>query len=177
MDETNKQYRRDLLTAAICDGDLRGLITTAQEHYGPSFVVVVACTQTDPGRTFLRSIGKCARDNVALQRNVRETLAVHRAASVAMPIDSFLPVANQCAPTLEASIRDLSSRPGVVPIVVLGGNAAMTAGAAAAAPDGTLPQALAECNGCVWAVARPSESPASRERRRRAERVRRHGMN
>lgn len=177
MDDKSKQYRRDLLTAAICDGDLRGLITEGVEQHGPSVVAIVACTRTDPGRTFLLSIAKCAGNSVRWQRGVREALAVHRAVNVVVSSDTFLPLADHLADTLAASIRDLLSRPGVVPVAVLGGGATMTAGVAAVAPDGTLPQALADCKGRVWAVASPSESPASRERQRRAERDRRHGRN
>jgi hypothetical protein len=177
MDEKSKQYRRDLLTAAICDGGLRDLIAEGLEHYGPSIVAIVACTRTDPGRTFLRSIGKCAWDNVRWQRDVRESLALHRAASVIVPASTFMPIADSLAQSLTTSLRDLLSRPGIVPTAVMGGGGTMTAAIAAAAPDGTLPQALADCNGRVWAVASPTESPASRERRRRADRVHRHGMN
>lgn len=177
MDETSKQYRRDLLTAAIQDGDLRGLIIEGLEQHGPSVVAIVACTCTDPGRTFLCSIAKCANDNVRWQRGVREALAVHRAVNVIVPADRFLPIAHHLAYTLAASIRDLLSQPGVVPVAVMGGGATMTAAVAAVGPDGTLPQALAECNGRMWAIASPCESPASRERQRRAERDRRYGMN
>jgi hypothetical protein len=177
MDETSKRYRRDLLTAAICDGDLRELITEGLEHYGATLVAIVACTRTDPGRTFLRAIAKCAGDNVRWQRGVRESLAVHRAVNIVVPSDCFLPLADHVADTLGQSIRDLLSRPGVVPVVVMGGNATMTAGAAAVGPDGTLPQSLADCNGRMWAVTRPSDSPASRERQRSTDRDRRHGMN
>lgn len=177
MDEANKQYRRDLLTAAIRDGDLRGLITEGLKHYGCSVVAVVACTCTDPGRTFLREIGKCPGAAARWQRDVREALAVHRAASIVVRADSFMPIADRCARGLAAAIHDLLSRSGVVPVVVMGGNATMTAGMAAVEPDGTLPPALAKCGGQVWAVAASSDSPASRERHRRAERARRYGMN
>ncbi len=176
MDETNKQYRRELLTVALRDGDLQNLIIQGQENHGPSFVVIVACTRTDPGRTFLRLFGRCARDNVGLQRGVRESLAIARAASVVLPIDAFLPLADRLAATLAESIRDLGSRPGVVPVAVLGGGAVMPVGVSAVGPDGRLPQWLADFSGRVWGVASPSESPASRERRRRAERKQRHGM-
>ena len=118
MDETSKQYRRDLLAAAICDGDLHQLITEGLEHYGASLVAIVACTRTDPGRTFLRSMAKCAGDNVRFQRGVRESLAVHRAVNLVVPSDNFLPLADHVADTLGQSIRDLLSRPGVVPVVI-----------------------------------------------------------
>jgi hypothetical protein len=177
MDDKSNQYRRDLLTTAICDCDLNDQITEGLEHYGPSVVAIVACTRTDPGRTFLRSIAKCARNNVRWQRGVREALAVHRAASVVVPSDSFLPLADHFADTLEASIRDLLSRPGVVPVAVLGGGATMIASFAAVGPDGTLPQAMTGWSGRLWVVASPGESPASREHQRRAERDRRCGMN
>ena len=175
--EKSKQYRRDLLAAAICDGGLSDLIAQGLEHHGPAVVAIVACSQTDPGRTFLRSIGGCPNAPVRWQRDIREALALHRAASVVVPASTFLPIADSLAQSLKTSIRDLLSRPGIVPTVVMGGGATMTAGISAVAPDGTLPQAVLDSAGPVWAVSSPDESPANRERQRRADRARRNGMN
>jgi hypothetical protein len=176
MDEKNKQYRRDLLAAALSDGDLRDLIEQGLNHHGPAVVAIVACSQTDPGRTFLRSLGGCPNAPVRWQRDVREVLAVHRAASVVVPASTFLPIADTIAQSLTTSLRDLLSRPGIVPTVVMGGGATMTAAIAAVGPDGELPQGLFDA-AAVWAVASPNESPAARERQRRTDRARRSGMN
>lgn len=175
--EKSKQYRRDLLTAAICDGGLSDLIAQGLEHHGPGVVAIVACSQTDPGRTFLRSIGGSLNAPVRWQRDVREALALHRAASVVVPASTFLPIADSLAQSLERSLRDLLSRTGIVPTVVMGAGATMTAYIAAAASDGTFPHAVYDAPGRVWAVASANESPADRERQRRADRSRRNGMN
>jgi hypothetical protein len=176
MDEKSKQYRRDLLAAAICDGDLRDLIAHGMKHHGPAVVAIVACSHTDPGRTFLRSLGGCPNAPVRWQRDVREVLAVHRAASLVVPASTFLPIADKIAQSLKTALQDLLSRPGIVPTVVMGDGATMTAAIAAVAPDGKLPQAFFDCAN-VWAVASTNESPADRERQRRTARARRNGMN
>jgi hypothetical protein len=114
---------------------------------------------------------------VRWQRDVREVLAVHRAASLVVPADSFLPIAGSLAHSLTKTLHDLLSRTGIVPAVVMGDGATMTVAIAAAGPNGTLPQALSDFTGPIWAVGCPSESPANRERQRRADRARRNGMN
>jgi hypothetical protein len=177
VSEDGKQFRRDLLNAAICDGDLRDLIIQGLKHHGPAIVAIVACSHTDPGRTFLRSLGRVPGACVQWQRSVREALAIHRAASIVVPADTFRPIADTCAPGLSAAVQFLLSRPGVVPCAVMGGGAVMTAGIAAVEADGTVPKAAADIPGNKWIVEARSESPAAYARRRRAERHRRYGMN
>ena len=177
MDEESNQYRRDLLTDAIGYGDLRNQIAQGLEHHGHAIVAVVACSQSDPGRAFLRLLGSGPNAPVEWQRLTREALAVPCGASLVMPASVFLPLADRFAQSLKSALRDLLSRPRTVPVVVMGGGATMTAGIAAVASDGTLPQWVLNSHGPVWAVASTNESPGSRERERRAERLRRYGMN
>jgi len=175
--EDGKRFRQELLAAAIHDGDLRDLIMQGLQHYGPAVVAIVACSNTNPGREFLRALGSVPGAHVRWQRDVREALADHRAASIVVPADTFQPIADTYAPGLAEALRNLLSRPGVVPTIVMGADAVMTAGVAVVGPDGTVPKALADMPGSKWIAMPHSESPAVAGRRRRAERQRRYGMN
>ena len=168
VSEDSKQFRRELLAAAIRDGDLRDLMTQALEQIGPRMIAVVACSNTEPGRKFLRTMSKVPGASVRLQRNVREALAVHRAASIAVPVDAFLVIADSLAPGLVAELQRLPVAPGIVPVVVLGADGAMTAFAGLPSGDGVRPFEQAT---------QSRADRAATARQRRAERRRRYGTN
>ncbi len=174
--EESKRFRRDLLAAAIRDGELRDLIMQGIKHHGPAVIALVACSNTDPGRTFLRTLSKVPGACVQWQRNVREALAVHRAASIVVPTETFLPIADAVAPGLEAELQRLPSGAGIVAYVVLGADGAMTGLLGVMPGDGTLPDAFRE-----WLKSRVDDAmaaaPAADVRQRRAERRRRYGTN
>lgn len=167
VSEESKQFRGELLAAAIRDGDLRDLIVEGLEQIGPDIIAVVACSNTEPGRKFLRTMSKVPGASVRLQRNVREALAVHRAASIAVPVDAFLVIADSLVPGLVAELHRLPVAPGIVPVVVLGANGAMTAFASVPSSDGVhaFPHAQSRAN------------RAAAARQHRAERRRRYGTN
>lgn len=168
VSDDSKQFRRELLAAAIRDGDLRDLISQGLKQIGPDMIAIVACSNTDPGRTFLRTMSKMPGASVRLQRSVREALAVHRAASIAVPGDAFLVIADSLAPGLAAELRRMPVAPGIVSVVVLGANGAMTAFAGLPSGDGGRPFEQA---------AQPRADSAAAARQRRAERRRRYGTN
>lgn len=176
-DDDSNRHRRDLLNSALCDSELYDSITKGLSNYGREIVAVVACSRTDPGREFLRSLSRIPGVWVQWQRAVRKALADEIGASLVVPLDLFRPIADVLSPTLYGSIRDLLSRPGVVPAVVLGAGAVMTAGIAVVAADGTVPMAVAGMPGNKWIVTPRSASPAAAARQRRADRRRRYGMN
>jgi hypothetical protein len=149
---------------------LRDLMTQALEQIGPRMIAVVACSNTEPGRKFLRTMSKVPGASVRLQRNVREALAVHRAASIAVSVDPFLVIADSLAPGLAAELHRMPVGPGIVPVVVLGADGAMTAFASLPSGDGTPPHAFLQA-----VQARADRAAAARQRR--AERRQRYGTN
>jgi hypothetical protein len=174
--EESKRFRRELLAAAVRDGGLQDLMAQGLEHHGPRVIAIIACTNTDPGRTLLRSLGRVPGACVQWQRDVREALAVHRAASIVVPADTFMPIADACASGLAAELQRMPAGPGIVPVVVLGANGAMTAFAGLPSGDGTLSDAFGQA--LKLRVDRATAAaPAADARQRRAERRRRYGNN
>lgn len=171
MDDKNKQYRRELMTAAIACGDLHTAIREGLDTYGRECVLVVACAKTEPGRSFFRRLSLCRPASADLQRQVREAMTAQRAIITAMPVGPFLAVMDRRFPTLRAAVTDVMSKGGALAAVVMGADGVMTAGV------GAFLDALDGLGGSCWAVQCGGQSAGTAERDRRSRRRQKHGMN
>lgn len=173
------QHRRELLFAAIHNG-LEDLIGEAIKNYHSPVVAIVSCCKTEPGRAFLRAMGSAANAPTFIQRDLREALALEIAASVVVPAEMFLPIADTWADGLADAVYALLKSAGVA-CVVMGADGVMTAGLAPGGDDDQAVQTLSAwvdaCIGPVWEVEMQTKSEAEQSRQRRAERRRRFSTN
>lgn len=178
MNASSNEYRRSLLLSAIADGGFVPLMMDAVAQFGPRVVGLVACTRSEPGRGFLRKLMTSRGVPAFMQGELRDALAGSRTI-IAFSADEFLELADLADRNVADAVRESLKKPGVIPAVVMGAGAVMTVSTAAPAPDGGLPATLDGCRGPVeFAPMAPSSvSPADLERKRRADRRDRYGMN